>query len=218
MAHRLFPLFTILTVVVLLQVACSVSTSSLPSPTASPQSSDTPAPGTSTPAATLTTPSSASTPIPNAPTATAVLQPSPTPLELLNVPIEGGDPSQKFYAVLVYPHYLPAATTSLWFRVYTHKPMQSKVDGEGIASVDFIFLDSEGSQVYEHQETTAGYCAFGGGEPDCVIWNFASSQDQWPDGTQITSGRYTLKVNITSKDNTDMFGETTFDILLPQQP
>lgn len=146
------------------------------------------------------------------------LNPSPTPLELLNVPIDGGDPSQKFYAVLVYPHYLPAATTSLWFRVYANKPLKSKVDGEGIATVDFVFLDSDGNQVYEHLEKTVGYCAFGGGEPDCVIWDFTSHINTWPNGAKMQSGTYTLKVNVLAKDDSNMFGETTFDILLPQQP
>ena len=177
----------------------------------------TPEPDTATPTAS-TVPTAASltgtpSPAPKA-TATATLRPSPTPLLLLNVPIEGGDPNHAFYVQLVYPDYQPA-TTSLWFRVYAHEPVSSKVDGQGIDSVEFTITNSKNVQVHYREEKTAGYCAFGGGEPDCVVWNFASHNYTWPDGAKITSGTYNLHINATDKDQFVMFGDIKFRIQVP---
>jgi hypothetical protein len=131
------------------------------------------------------------------------------------VPIEGGDPDHAFSVLLVYPNYTPAATTSLWFRVYAHEPVSSNVDGQNIDSVDFTITDSKNVQVHYRKEKTAGYCAFGGGEPDCVIWDFASHNYTWPDGAKITSGTYTLHINAIDKDQFVMFGDIKFRIQVP---
>lgn len=149
------------------------------------------------------------------PTTRVVVRPSPTSLALLNIAIEGGDPNNMFAANLVFPDFKPAATTELWFRVFAHKPVSSKVDGEGIASVDFLILDSKGERVHYRQERQAGYCAFGGGEPDCTVLNFAASHYTWPDGKKIVSGVYTLQITATSKDDVAMFGKANFRIQVP---
>ena len=109
----------------------------------------------------------------------------------------------------------PAATTSLVFRVYAHKPSSSTVDGEGIDSVDFYFLTSLGDEVYSRQEKQAGYCAFQGGEPDCNIWVFAEHNNEWPNGNKIVSDTYTLSIVVTAKDQSQMNGKTKFRIQLP---
>ncbi len=166
-----------------------------PTPTPSPQPSE---------AVITTTPSPTATPLP-----------SPTPLLLLNVPIEGGDPNHAFYVLLVYPSYQPAATTSLWFRVYAHEPVSSKVDGQNIDSVEFTITNSKNVQVYYRKEKTAGYCAFGGGEPNCNVFVFASHNFTWPDGAKITSGTYNLHINATDKDQFVMFGDVKFRIQVP---
>jgi hypothetical protein len=147
-------------------------------------------------------------------TSTPQPKPSPTPLVLRNIPIEGGEPENMFYAMLVYPDEL-VFTTRLWFRVYAHKPLESKVDGEGIERVDFTILNSDGNEVYFRQEETAGYCAFSGGEPDCVILDFAEQQYIWPDGGKMVSGTYTLNVVVTATDQTVMFSDTPFTIRVP---
>ena len=141
--------------------------------------------------------------------------PTPTALLLANVPIEGGDPNNKFFAMLVFPKWQPAATSTLWFQVLAHKPSNSKVDGQGIDAVDFTIEDSQGNQVYFREEKTVKYCAFGGGEPDCTIWNFASHGYTWPDGTQMTSGTYTININVTAKDGAEMNGSAKFKIQVP---
>jgi len=181
----------------------------------------TPGPETTTPAPSPQ-PTAASLDATSLPAATASLNvtpkptllPSPTPLLLLNVPIEGGDPNHAFFVQLVYPNYQPA-TTSLWFRVYAHEPVSSKNDGQNIDNVEFTITNSKNVQVHYRKEKTAGYCAFGGGEPDCVVWNFASHNYTWPDGAKITSGTYNLHINATDKDQFVMFGDIKFRIQVP---
>ncbi len=147
--------------------------------------------------------------------ATPQPKPSPTALALRTVPIEGGDPGNMFFAELVFPD-AQTFTSSLWFRVYAHKPVESKVDGEGIEKVEFSILNSEGVVVHYRAEQTAGYCAFSGGEPDCLIWNFAEQQYKWPDGGKIVSGAYTMNVLVTSKDQVVMFlNDVPFNIQVP---
>ncbi|HEX7568313.1 MAG TPA: hypothetical protein VF355_07070 [Anaerolineaceae bacterium] len=183
--------------VVVVVTATPPPTSSLPSP----QSTDIPGPAAEAATATEAPP----------------LQPSPTPLHLVNIPIEGGDSNHMFPVTLVFPDYNPAATTSLWFRVYAHSPMSIKVDGEGIVSVEFQILDWNGNQVHDRVEKTASYCAFGGGEPDCIVWDFASNHYQWPDGSKIESGyhSYTIKITAISKDQVEMHGQAQFNVQAP---
>jgi hypothetical protein len=144
-----------------------------------------------------------------------VLKPTPTPLLLVNIPIEGGDPKNKFFASLIFPKYQPAATNSLWFRALAHKPSDRKVDGEGIATVDFLISDSQGKKVYFREENTPAYCAFGGDTPNCPAWDFASHGYAWPDGGKIVSGGYTITVTVTAKDKSVMFGSADFRIQVP---
>jgi hypothetical protein len=164
--------------------------------------------------ANLQTPTSPSSPTLAQATSTPLPEPSPTPLALRNIPIEGGDPDNKFFAELVFPNE-QVFTSRLWFRVYAHKPLESKVDGEGIEQVDFTIQNSAGEVVHSRTEKMAGYCAFGGGEPDCVIWDFREHQYQWPDGGKILSGTYTLNVQVQSTDSAFMFGDATFTIQVP---
>jgi hypothetical protein len=144
------------------------------------------------------------------------VNPSPTPLQLVNIPIEGGDSNHMFFARLVFPDYGPAATTSLMFQVYAHSPVNAAKDGDGIVSVDFTIFDPDGNQVYERLEKTPGFCAFGGGEPDCTVFDFAGNNYLWPNGGgKIVSGRYTIRVEALSKDNVDMNGQSYFNIQVP---
>jgi len=147
--------------------------------------------------------------------APTVAQPSPTPLALLNIPIEGGDSNKMFFARLVFPDYGPGAATSLVFQVLAHSPLNATQDGSGIDSVDFRIEDQDGNEVHHRVEKTAAYCAFGGGEPDCTVWDFAKNNYKWPGGAKIESGTYTIYINVYSKDNVDMHGQADFRIKLP---
>jgi hypothetical protein len=142
-------------------------------------------------------------------------KPSPTSLALVNIPIEGGDANNMFFARLIFPDYKPAAATSLVFQVVAYDPPEANNDGEGIDSVDFRIEDQDGNEVHHRIERTAHYCAFGGGEPDCTVWNFAQNNYKWPDGAKIESGTFTIFINVFSKDGVDMFGQADFRIQLP---
>ena len=211
-------------------VVVEVTSTPLPAtPAPPPTATDTPAPPTEaaptdtisltdTSAATLA--DTAAPTLTNTPVPTRTLIPSSTPILLLSVPIEGGDPSHKFYAMLVYPNFKVAGMAKLWFRVYAHYPTSAKKDGEGIDTVDFSFDNNNGSSHYEHVEKTAGYCSFGGGEPDCNILDLAKSNYTWPDGTQITGGSYTLSINVNTKPDSNgnffnMNGQIEFSIKVP---
>jgi hypothetical protein len=172
---------------------------------------------------TATPPENPPTPLPVESTATGNPQPttaptalpSPTPLNLLNIPIEGGDGDKMFFARLVFPDYGQAATTSLVFQVLAHSPLDAAKDGEGIDSVDFRIEDQDGNEVHHRVEKTAHYCAFSGGEPDCLVWDFAKNNYKWPNGVKIESGTFTIFINVTSKDNVNMNGKADFRIKLP---
>ena len=57
-----------------------------------------------------------------------------------------------------------------------------------------IILDANGREVYRRRENNAGYCAFGGGEPNCNVFDFADNNDEWPNGEPIRDGgEYTLR-------------------------
>ena len=74
-------------------------------------------------------------------------------------------------------------------------------DGDGIRNVDMIILDPDGREVQRRRENTVGYCAFGGGEPNCNTYVFADHDDRWLNGDSIRHGEdYTLRAIITAKD------------------
>ena len=63
-----------------------------------------------------------------------------------------------------------------------------QTDGAGIESVTFTIRDETGEKVHERTERNAGYCVFGGGEPDCTVWRFSEHGDKWPDGASLNPG------------------------------
>ena len=92
------------------------------------------------------------------------------------------------------------ATAAFYFRVQAYDRAVGTRDGAGIDSVDMRILDSSGHQVHQRTEKTAGYCSFGGGEPDCTTWNFAGHNFQWPNGDAIGADVYTLQATIHAQD------------------
>lgn len=97
---------------------------------------------------------------------------------------------------------------ALAFRVRTFDSTVGSRDGDGIANVVMIVRDPDGNEVYRKRENTAGYCAFGGGEPNCNVYVFAEHDDAWPNGEPIRDGEtYTLAAEIRAKDGSS----TTFE-------
>jgi hypothetical protein len=84
-------------------------------------------------------------------------------------------------------------------------------DGAGIDRVEMEIVGPNG-RVHQRTERTAGYCAFGGGEPNCNIWNFAEHGNQWPNGDPIEPGNYTLRATAHAKDDNSTTVERTIQI------
>ena len=73
-------------------------------------------------------------------------------------------------------------------------------DGAGIESVTFTIRDETGDIVHERTERNAGYCVFGGGEPDCTVWRFAEHGNQWPGGADLRFGSHDVQIIIKPKN------------------
>lgn len=94
------------------------------------------------------------------------------------------------------------------------------VNGRGISKVTFeVVNEATGITVYTHQEGTAGYCIFRGGEPDCQPWpQNGNGRYTWGEGgAEVEPGSY--RVNVVIYPKNPEFEEqswswgTTFDIL-----
>jgi hypothetical protein len=96
----------------------------------------------------------------------------------------------------------------LVFRVRAFDPAVGTEDGDGIDFVDMIIEDGDGREVYRKRENDPGYCAFGGGVPNCTVFDFEENDNRWPDrtnprrrGDPIRSGEeYLLRAVAYSED------------------
>jgi hypothetical protein len=68
-------------------------------------------------------------------------------------------------------------------RVEVYDPDFGHQDGAGIRNVEFTITrdDGDDTTLYQHTENTPGYCAFGGGEPNCNVLVYAQTNNRWPD-------------------------------------
>jgi hypothetical protein len=74
-----------------------------------------------------------------------------------------------------------------------------QTDGAGIDNVTFIIRDETGAEVHKRTERNAGYCVFGGGEPDCTVWRFSEHGYKWPGGASVRPGVHDVQIVITPK-------------------
>ena len=82
-------------------------------------------------------------------------------------------------------------------RMFAHDTDVGDEDGDGITEVIFTVENEDGDKVYEHSEETAGFCVFGGGEPDCNPWVFEDFQYKWTSGGDpVEEGTYELRVQV----------------------
>jgi hypothetical protein len=164
------------------------------------------------------------------PTATAILPPSPTPITVAVLPVDGNDGNQN----LVNDHPVNGGRniTLPGFAQYeVSNPMvfrqrmvfQAEVrdrnvghhDGAGIDNVRFTITDNSGQQVHFRQENNAGYCVFGGGEPDCNVWGFAETGNRWPDGALLSAGIHFATIDITPQHGEPVSWVWSFRVELP---
>ena len=164
-------------------VACNVQLASLPA--GAPPPTPTPAP-----TATLLPP----TAIPIVPPATATRA---APEQVSVVPVDGSDGNKSLGnnrgvnqgRNLLLPGFASYEVTTpmvfrdtIVFRAEVFDRNAGETDGAGIENVTFTIRDETGQKVHERTERNAGYCAFGGGEPDCTVWRFSEHGDKWPGG------------------------------------
>jgi hypothetical protein len=130
------------------------------------------------------------------------------------VPVDGADDNDFLQGRrLILPGLRPENVTippvfrdRLVFQIQAYDTRAGFSDGDGIESVDItITQDEDGEIVHHRTEQTAGYCAFGGGEPDCIIWVFAEHDYKWPNGRPIINGTHRVAFDITSAED----GQTT---------
>jgi hypothetical protein len=160
------------------------------------------------------TPTPTSTPTPTLipPTPTSV-PPTPTPPLIVDVPVDGGQ--SELEGQIIIPGFKPEKLKGpefdgvifrdrLVFQVEVYDPSQGNKDGAGIEKVKITIERLEDNQiVHERTENNAGYCVFGGGEPDCNVLVFAQSNNKWPEKGQptIENGLHKAFIEITTKDN-----------------
>jgi hypothetical protein len=130
------------------------------------------------------------------------------------VPVDGGQ--QDLEGQIIIPGFTPEELQGpefdgvifrdrLVFRVEVFDPNKGQHDGAGIEQVKITINagPDEDYPVHERTERTAGYCVFGGGEPDCNVLVFANEDYRWPENDRppIENGKYRAAIEITTKDN-----------------
>lgn len=159
---------------------------------------------------------------PEAPTATSVpptntppaVEPTPTlPIfDILPVDGDSGNPdirgrfnrNEGRYVVIpdVPPGSLsgtpPEFRDRLVFQVEPFDPAIGTNDGDGIQQVNFTIInrDKDDEEVYTHTEQNPRYCAFGGGEPNCTVFDYQQNDFRWPDGPPLENANYRAVIEI----------------------
>ena len=149
------------------------------------------------------------------PLPTQPVQAAPTALKVVVLPVDGGGDdnpalhngrSVKAGRNVLLPGFSQSAVKnpmifgdSLVFQVEVFDETVGKRDGDGIASVTFSISDESGKVVHQRTETTSRYCVFGGGEPDCAVWQFSKQGDHWPGGAALHYGEHDVQITIKPK-------------------
>jgi len=100
-------------------------------------------------------------------------------------------------------------------RFYAHDTNVGEKDGKGITAVEFTVTDENGDVVQSNSEETAGFCIFGGGEPDCNTWLLEDSVYKWPStGEPVKDGVYELQVHVILDDDSNGDGNWTYQLTI----
>ena len=143
--------------------------------------------------------------------AVAVAPPLPPPPEVTDSTPEGDIPEEWVWELVFSKDFL------LRMKVYDSLTGTTN-DGDGIAQVAFTVLDAGGNTVYQRTEMTAGYCIFGGGEPDCNPWLVEDFTYKWSQGGEaVRSGEYQVNIDVSNADgSTTGHWEVKVDLQFPQ--
>jgi hypothetical protein len=181
------------------------------------------------------TPVPTNTPVPtetpvSAPTDTPPPEPTATPILIAILPVDGSDGNQNLHndhAVkdgrnILLPGFSQAQVSEPMvfrdravFRVEVFDDAAGSRDGDGIQNVTFTISDESGNPVHERTENQAGYCVFGGGEPDCDVWVFAEHDYRWPGGAPIVNGTYSVEAVINPENGEGVSWFWSFVVELP---
>jgi hypothetical protein len=179
-----------------------------PEPTLAPEPTEPPEP-TEAPPVPATEAPAPPTDIPVPPTAPP--EPTEPPIAYTDVnfngnPVPGEEVGGKIQIAGTVPSdsVFPVVRSYVAVRVFARFPASAAGDGDGVKTVQIrIESDETGETVQERTEQAAGYCSFGGGEPDCAVWVFAEHDNKWPNGQPITDGTYTVNISITQSGASD---------------
>lgn len=192
-------------------VSCNIDPATLPAPAAIP-----PTP----------TPAPTNTPVP--------APPSPTPTRPLFavVPVDGDDGNTNLRGSqpgnegrnIIIPGIPPGSVGDpvvfgdrIVFRIEVFDSARGgQRDGDGIQNVEFNILQ-DGDPVYERTEQTPAYCVFGGGEPDCEVWDFSRNNFRWPNGQPAQSGPHRAEIVIRPQYGGSAQWNWNFNIELSQE-
>jgi hypothetical protein len=168
------------------------------------------------------------TPVPATPTKPAAQPPTATPTRFLVavLPVDGSNGNQNLHngqnvkggKNVLLPGFAQSQVSNpmvfrdrIVFQVEVFDATKGQRDGDGIKNVRFV-INGPNGQVHERTENTAGYCAFGGGEPDCVVWVFSEHGGKWPGGAQVVNGTYNVQITITPSYGEPVDWFWTFEI------
>lgn len=174
-------------------------------PESTVEPSVTPAPPTATPKPEVptNTPESTSTPLPTV---------APTPAAAVPPRVRNNAPAGTAAA---YAEGEVIANDNFLFRMAVLDTRKGDKDGDGIDYVEFFVRTEDFDEIYSRRENNAGYCIFGGGEPNCNTWPKRDGQFVWGgDGPEVQPGKYFVSILVTPKDQ-DFEGEVwnwDFDI------
>jgi hypothetical protein len=90
------------------------------------------------------------------------------------------------------PNGDPTFRDRIYLRMFVNDPNEGSRDGDGIDFVEFRITEEFGDfrEVHFRRENTAGYCSFGGGEPNCNVLPIRAGAT-WPEtGIPIENGEY----------------------------
>lgn len=104
--------------------------------------------------------------------------------------------------------------SQFFVRFYVHDTINGDSDdGDGITEVNFQVLDDTGKLVYERTERQAGYCIFGGGEPNCNPWVLEDFVYKWSAGGEaVKEGEYKLLIVVVA-DSAEQ-GNWNYDVTI----
>jgi hypothetical protein len=170
--------------------------------------------------------------LPPPPTVTDTPQPpSPTPFTIAVLPVDGGGGDTpnirnnnpvKGGRNVTLPGFSPAEVSEpMVFRdkmVFQAEVFDANVgthDGAGIENVTFTIFDSNGNQVHQRTENNAGYCVFGGGEPDCNVWVFPEHNNAWPGSAPRSAGFHDVLIDINPQNGGNIEWFWSFKLELP---